>query len=552
MLSQHSNAATYHTWHFGYVLTGVALSLIATTALADFGSKHTDQHRSDSRQESRQRAPVQDQKLFDFSGMEDRVSKLHSGAVEAALGGHIDQSELEALADFEAYVVAFEEGDELFEINYNALDGAGVNVGNGQRFTSLPRPDLTGPEAWASVLPHRITGPNSDSCISCHNVPVADGAGGVNDNAIRIDPERKQKGFIERQAPHIFGFGAVQLLAEEMTTELQASREQAATKACATGQGQLVSVSSKNVEFGRMLVKCDSVDYRQLKGIDQDLVVKPFEWKGLTAFARDFVRGAAHQELGMQATEMVGDADSDFDNVSNELSVGDITALTIYNAAQPRPVTRLELNQITAALSEDELEQYDLPLGTREIDSINSGEQVFANMQCTSCHTASLTVASPIYSEPSRHPEFRDEVFPAGEQVNLPNKAITFDITNDILDNQAMLPAGQTLGQFERDAKGGATVRLYGDLKRHNMGRRLAEEFDEGNVGNTVFLTENLWGIGSTAPYLHDGRATTLTEAILFHGGEAKESKQRFKAASTAEQTDLMAFLDNLVLYLEP
>jgi CxxC motif-containing protein (DUF1111 family) len=65
-------------------------------------------------------------------------------------------------------------------------------------------------------------------------------------------------------------------------------------------------------------------------------------------------------------------------------------------------------------------------------------------------------------------------------------------------------------------------------------------------------LTENLWGVGSTAPYLHDGRATTLTEAILVHRGEAKESRDLFKTLNRSDQSDLISFLDNLVLYLAP
>ena len=67
-----------------------------------------------------------------------------------------------------------------------------------------------------------------------------------------------------------------------------------------------------------------------------------------------------------------------------------------------------------------------------------------------------------------------------------------------------------------------------------------------------MFLTENLWGVGSTAPYLHDGRATTLTEAILEHGGEAAASKTAFTRLSTQEQSDVIAYLDNLVLFVIP
>lgn len=51
-----------------------------------------------------------------------------------------------------------------------------------------------------------------------------------------------------------------------------------------------------------------------------------------------------------------------------------------------------------------------------------------------------------------------------------------------------------------------------------------------------------------TAPYMHDGRATTLTEAILEHGGEAIVSADNFRRLATQDQLDLMLFLDNLTL----
>ena len=95
-------------------------------------------------------------------------------------------------------------------------------------------------------------------------------------------------------------------------------------------------------------------------------------------------------------------------------------------------------------------------------------------------------------------------------------------------------------------------VELGGDLKRHNMGSGLAESIDEVGTGASTFLTENLWGVGSTAPYMHDGRATTLTEAILEHGGEGAAARDAFRALATSAQADLIAFLDNLVLFKVP
>ena len=79
--------------------------------------------------------------------------------------------------------------------------------------------------------------------------------------------------------------------------------------------------------------------------------------------------------------------------------------------------------------------------------------------------------------------------------------------------------------------------------------QRVLRTIDETGVGASVWLTKELWGVGSTAPYLHDGRATTLTEAILAHGGEAARSRRAFRRMSPNQQKALIAFLDNLVLF---
>ena len=102
-------------------------------------------------------------------------------------------------------------------------------------------------------------------------------------------------------------------------------------------------------------------------------------------------------------------------------------------------------------------------------------------------------------------------------------------------------------------------MELFGDLKRHNMGPGLAEQVDEVGTGAATFLTENLWGVASTAPYLHDGRATTLAEAILEHGGEGQDAANFFRTALESNRVnprdtrapDLIAFLENLVLFFE-
>jgi len=337
-------------------------------------------------------------------------------------------------------------------------------------------------------------------------------------------------------------------MAEEMTIRLRAIRNEAVAAASSGGANVTRDLTAKGINFGRITGRPDgSVDTSQVRGIAVDLVVRPFQWKGSVAFVRDFVRGAAHNELGMQGVELTGDnVDGDGDGVTNEMIIGDVTGLTLYQAAQPRPVTRVELANLGIIP----------PLSDAERSAIQRGADAFRAANCASCHIPTLLLDSPIFSEPSQHPAFRDARMPAGQDPVArgldPAFPIRFDLTKDHPDNIILDSAGnirKRLGDFDKDGNGKTIVRVFGDLKRHDLGGRLAESIDEVGTGPSVFLTRNLWGVGSTAPYLHDGRATTLTEAILEHGGEAAASRNAFTALAEGSQRDLLAFLNNLVLF---
>lgn len=89
-------------------------------------------------------------------------------------------------------------------------------------------------------------------------------------------------------------------------------------------------------------------------------------------------------------------------------------------------------------------------------------------------------------------------------------------------------------------------VPLYSDLLLHDMGAALADGIVQNLATGAEFRTQPLWGIAAVAPYLHDGRADTLREAILWHGGEARNSRKAFEALSENEQADVVAFLESL------
>jgi CxxC motif-containing protein (DUF1111 family) len=89
-------------------------------------------------------------------------------------------------------------------------------------------------------------------------------------------------------------------------------------------------------------------------------------------------------------------------------------------------------------------------------------------------------------------------------------------------------------------------VPAYTDLLLHDMGPALADDVTVGEAGPSEFRTQPLWGIAAAGPYLHDGRADTLDEAILAHGGEGEASRRRYEAIPAAERTALVAFLRSL------
>jgi hypothetical protein len=89
-------------------------------------------------------------------------------------------------------------------------------------------------------------------------------------------------------------------------------------------------------------------------------------------------------------------------------------------------------------------------------------------------------------------------------------------------------------------------VNLFSDLKRHDMGDALATPRPEGKIPVRVFLTRPLWGLADTAPYLHDGRAPTVHEAIVLHGGEAKAARDAYLALDESARAGVRIFLASL------
>lgn len=89
-------------------------------------------------------------------------------------------------------------------------------------------------------------------------------------------------------------------------------------------------------------------------------------------------------------------------------------------------------------------------------------------------------------------------------------------------------------------------VWLYSDLLLHDIGPDLDDKLIQGLANGRDWRTTPLWGLGKRLRLLHDGRAHTISEAILAHGGEAAAAKQRFRLLSPEERASLLEFLAEL------
>ncbi len=87
---------------------------------------------------------------------------------------------------------------------------------------------------------------------------------------------------------------------------------------------------------------------------------------------------------------------------------------------------------------------------------------------------------------------------------------------------------------------------VYSDLLLHDMGPELADGIVMKEASGSEFRTQPLWGIAAVGPYLHDGSADTLAEAIARHGGEAATSRDSYLALSSSERDRIVTFLRSL------
>lgn len=441
-------------------------------------------------------------------------------------------------------------GKTLFEAVFTNQEGGGRPLSKG---TGAPLTDPSSPLVFPRNF-NRLSAMDANSCGSCHNVPLPGGGGHFTANAVLVGQrfdfltfdhadtvplrgtldERGQptklQSFNSRATIGMFGAGFIEMLARQITEDLQAIRD-------ATAAGGTNALVSKGITYGRIARRSDGTwDTTGVEGIPASslvssgasdppsLVIRPFHQSGTVVSIREFTNNAFNHHLGIQSSERFGaGTDPDGDGFEDELTRADVTAASIFQATLPVPGRVIP--------NDPEIER-----------AVLIGEQRFAAIGCASCHRPSLPLDDRgwIYSEPN----------PFNPPGNLrPGDAapVHVDLTSNALPGPRL------------KARGGVVmVPAFTDLKLHDItsgpGDPNIDPLDMNQplgspgffAGNSKFLTKKLWGLSNEPPFFHHGLFATMREAVLAHAGEASATTAAFRNLSAYDQGAIIEFLKTL------
>jgi CxxC motif-containing protein (DUF1111 family) len=219
-------------------------------------------------------------------------------------------------------------------------------------------------------------------------------------------------------------------------------------------------------------------------------------WKGQTANTDDFVLNACAVELGLEVPghhQAMTPQAPKYQPSGLDLTAEECNALVAYVRSLPRPVERR-------------------PSSTEETKHIEAGLAAFASVGCANCHTPKLASVVGIYSDLLLHDMGQD----LGDEGS-------YDGASSEGDDEPLTPLASA------NPSGAQPVKVPAGATRRE------------------WRTPPLWGFRDSGPYLHDGRAQTLEQAVALHGGQAQESAIAFFRLSPREQRQVESFLKSLV-----
>ncbi|MGH9358135.1 MAG: di-heme oxidoredictase family protein [Terriglobia bacterium] len=484
--------------------------------------------------------------LRSYGQDEDDFGHLVIGR-EVAIPHHLQDGEEYELSTRQ--LIAF--GEKLFTARWTSQEGAGRPLTKG---TGAPLSDPSAPLVFPRNT-NRLSGPDSNACSGCHNLPCVGGGGDIVTKVFvegnrfdfltfNHDDTTPTKGAVDelgnfvtqqsaadpRKTIGMNGSGFIEMLARQMTADLQAIRN-------STPAGGARLLRTKGISFGIIARRLDGswdtshvigLPPQSLKTTGADdppsLLILPFAQSGNAVSLRQFTNTAFNQHLGIQSEERFGvGVDADGDGFVNELTRADVTAVTIFQATLPVPGRVINTDPYVQA-------------------AIVNGERKFKKIGCATCHIPALPLDDHgwIYTEPNPYN-------PPGNLQPGDAPPLSVNLISDKLPGPHLEPVN-----------GVVYVPAYTDLKLHNIcsgpddpnTEPLNQNQPPGSpaffAGNQEFITRKLWGLYNSGPFMHHGQFTTMREAILAHHGEAELSGRAFRSLSKYGRDSIIEFLKSL------
>src|SRR5262249_17820819 len=187
--------------------------------------------------------------------------------------------------------------DTLFVVGDELL-GSAFGPGNGWGSGADRTPDHT--PRLRRIHLGAAGGPDAFGCFSCHSKGGPDGAGTNTQNAFMRGDGERTVGADQRNPPQVLGMGPIACLAREMSAELRTEADAARARAAREGRRVEAPLVTKGVSFGRIAAEPDgTIDTSRVDGVDGDLTVRPFGWKGHQATLRGIAEESLHLHQGL-------------------------------------------------------------------------------------------------------------------------------------------------------------------------------------------------------------------------------------------------------------
>ena len=219
-------------------------------------------------------------------------------------------------------------------------------------------------------------------------------------------------------------------------------------------------------------------------------------WKGQMASVQDIVLNACAVELGLEVPghhQAISPQAPKYRTTGLDLTAEECDALVAYVRSLPKPAERR-------------------PSGTAEAQHIDAGKATFASIGCAGCHAAKVGDVVGIYSDLLLH-----------------------DMGQELGDE----------GSYGDSADDGSDEPLVPRIVGEPGGNPQAPRAPRG-ANRREWRTPPLWGFRDSGPYLPDGRAQTLEEAVALHGGQGAAAAQKFMQLAPRERLQVEAFLKSL------